>query len=129
METEEDAFRNWPNQRAGARLLTGVAIGTGVVAVLGWGLLLHKISETSAFALRHSERVHEQLGAWAFALGALTLIAGVVAIMAVAATVRLRKAKDALVARLRRRLVDPGIPAARARRIGPRSPIPITMEG
>jgi len=112
--THEAAYLTWKTQQAGTRVVTGVASALGVAAVFGWVLLLHKISQTSAFALRYSDRVHQQLGEWGVAVGALTLIAIVVGIMAIAAVVRSRRTKDALVASLRKRLADPADPTQRS---------------
>ncbi|MGX1101356.1 hypothetical protein [Amorphus sp. MBR-141] len=95
------------SQRDGSRVIAGVAAALGIIAILGWALLLVKISQTSAYALQYSGRVHEQLGLWALGAGAITLIAIVLGIAAFRAIEQARHMKEEMVANLRQRLAAP----------------------
>ena len=90
-KTLQDGYKSW-------RAIALIAIG---ITVIGWLILLHKISQTSMFALQFSDQVTETLGQWELTLIMMTLVSAIFVIVGLTKKSRAARAGDTLRAAMR----------------------------
>jgi hypothetical protein len=110
MQKSETQLAKWKKLSKDYKVCKMLALVASGATILGWLILLHKISQTSMFALRFSDEVTETLGDWEFTLLIMTLISAIAVFGALFAKKRMKDEADNQRADLRSRLtnVEPG---------------------
>jgi len=106
MQNVEEQIKKWKRLSKDYQVSKVLALVASGVTILGWLILLHKISQTSMFALQFSDDVAETLGEWEFTLLIMTLISAAAVFGALFAKKRMKEAADNLRADLRNSLAN-----------------------
>lgn len=96
----------WRQSAGGAATLKVFAIIADVIAVLGWLILVHKIDQTSSFAIQFDDHVQEVLGEWIASMLLITVIAAALTIAYLAVRGNRQRKKMAIAAALRTRIAN-----------------------
>jgi len=97
-------IEEWKKLQANYKSWRTIGLIAVVITVIGWLILLHKISQTSMFALQFSDQVTETLGEWEMTLTIMTLITGILVVVGLRAKSRAATAGDTLRANMRNSL-------------------------